>query len=65
MQITEALERRTIDYVTREDDGITLHCTDCHSFTLHVVDGEIQLKGQNVKIILPGLDFNGVQHSWV
>ena len=64
MQITEALERRTIDYVTREDDGITLVCTDGHSISLHVVDGQIEFKGQNVKIILPGLDFNGTAGTW-
>ncbi len=63
MQITEALERRTIDYVTREDSGITLVCTDGHSISLHVVDGQIQLKGQNVQIILPGMDAFGRQ-AW-
>jgi len=61
MQITEALERRTIDYVTREDDGITLVCTDGHSISLQVVEGQIEFKGQNVRIIVPGLDFMGGQ----
>jgi hypothetical protein len=64
MQITEALERRTIDYVTREDNGITLVCTDGHSISLFVDENkQIQLGGQNVQIILPGLDAFGKQ--WV
>jgi hypothetical protein len=64
VQISEALDRRTVDYVTREDDGITICCTDGHSISLCVDNNkQIQLKGTNVKIILPGLDAAG--HLWI
>ena len=54
MQITEALERRTIDYVERRvDGGITLQCTDGHSVELEVDENKaIQLKSVNVSLFI-------------
>jgi hypothetical protein len=54
MQITEALERRTIDYAERMSNGdVMLHCTDGHSVHLGVhEDGHIELKAVNVSIFI-------------
>lgn len=53
MQITEALERRTVDYVERGDKEITIACTDGHQITLFTDEyGDIQLKSMGVKITL-------------
>lgn len=59
MQITEALDRRTIDYVERKlDGGIILHSTDGHSIDLEVDENRaIQLKSVNVSIYINPMGF--------
>ena len=54
MQITEALERRTIDYAERMPNGdVMLHCVDGHSVHLTVdEEGHIALKAVNVSIYI-------------
>lgn len=62
MQITEALTGRTIDYVTREENGdITLCCTCGHQVRLTARGGEVTLDRVNVKFVLPSLGILGGQ----
>lgn len=61
MQITDAICGRQVEYVIRDDDGgITLQCTDGRQVSLFVdTNGDIQMRGVGVKIVLPGLSVFG------
>lgn len=59
-RITDALHGRTIEYVARkegrgEDDELLIVCSCGREVVLKVIDGKIQHKQTNVKIVVPGL----------
>jgi hypothetical protein len=58
--LTQQLAGRRIDYLFRKNKELHIVCTDGHTVVLQTdINGEIQFKKTDVKILMPGVSMFG------